>query len=109
MDLLSFDRESIIYGNNPNASMLEYNDAHGFTPEILQNKKNVLGIYQNSLLQDKKELVLEYICKVQGLYYIYLSLDSIIKDEPSDNYKMRIYYDFQDRQQINLLLTSLKK
>jgi hypothetical protein len=89
--------------------MLEYNDAHGFTPEILQNKKNVVGIYQNSVLQDKKELVLEYICKVQGLYYIYLSLDSTIKTEPSDNYKMRIYYDFQDRQQINLLLTSLKK
>ena len=109
MDLLSFDKESVIYGSNPNASMLEYNDVHGFTPEILQNKKNVFGIYQNSVLQDKKELVLEYICKVQGLYYIYLSLDSTIKTEPSDNYKMRIYYDFQDRQQINLLLTSLKK
>ena len=109
MDLLSFDRESVIYGKNPNASMIEYNDAHGFTPEILGSKKNVVGIYQNSVLQDKKELVLEYICKVQGLYYIYLSLDSIIKTEPSDNYKMRIYYDSQDRQQINLLLTSLKK
>ena len=109
MDLLSFDKESVIYESKPNASMVQYNDTHGFTPEILENKKNVVGIYQNSLLQDKKELVLEYICKVQGLYYIYLSLDSIIKDEPSDNYKMRIYYDFQDRQQINLLLTSLKK
>jgi len=109
MDLLSFDKESVIYESKPNASMIQYNDAHGFTPEILVNKKNVVGIYQNSVLQDKKELVLEYICKVQGLYYIYLSLDSIIKDEPSDNYKMRIYYDFQDRQQINLLLTSLKK
>lgn len=109
MDLLSFDKESVIYVSNPNASMLEYNDVHGFTPEILTTKKNVVGIYQNSVLESKKELVLEYICKVQGLYYIYLSLDSIIKTEPSDNYKMRIYYDFQDRQQINLLLTSLKK
>ena len=109
MDLLSFDKESVIYVSDPNLSMLHYNDVHGLTPEILGGKKNVVGIYQNSLLQDKKELVLEYICKVQGLYYIYLSLDSIIKDEPSDNYKMRIYYDFQDRQQINLLLTSLKK
>jgi hypothetical protein len=89
--------------------MLEYNDVHGFTPEILTTKKNVVGIYQNSVLESKKELVLEYICKVQGLYYIYLSLDTIIKSETSNNYKMRIYYDFQDRQQINLLLTSLKK
>jgi hypothetical protein len=109
MDLLSFDKESVIYVSNPNASMLEYNDVHGFTPEILTTKKNVVGIYQNSVLESKKELVLEYICKVQGLYYIYLSLDTIIKSETSNNYKMRIYYDFQDRQQINLLLTSLKK
>jgi hypothetical protein len=109
MDLLSFDKESVIYVSNPNASMLEYNDVHGFTPEILENKKNVVGIYQNSVLESKTELVLEYICKVQGLYYIYLSLDTIIKSETSNNYKMRIYYDFQDRQQINLLLTSLKK
>jgi hypothetical protein len=109
MDLLSFDRESVIYGSMPNASVIEYNDTHGLTPEILQNKKNVVGIYQNSVLQDKKELILEYICKVQGLYYIYLSLDSTVKTEPSDNYKMRIYYQFEDRQQINLLLTSLKK
>jgi hypothetical protein len=106
---LSFDKESVIYVSNPNASMLEYNDVHGFTPEILTTKKNVVGIYQNSVLESKKELVLEYICKVQGLYYIYLSLDTIIKSETSNNYKMRIYYDFQDRQQINLLLTSLKK
>jgi hypothetical protein len=109
MDLLNFEKESVIYSTNPNASMLEYNDVHGFTPEILQNKKNVWGIYQNSVLQDKKELILEYICKVQGLYYIYLSLDSTIKTESSDNYKMRIYYNFEERQQINLLLTSLKK
>jgi hypothetical protein len=109
MDLLSFDKESVIYGSNPNASMLEYNDVHGFTPEILQNKKNVFGIYQNSVLQDKKELVLEYICKVQGMYYIYLTLDTTIKLEDGDSYKMRLYYDYNDRQQINLLLQSLKK
>ena len=109
MDLLGFDRESIIYSNELNLSILEYNDTHGFTPEILKNKKNVISIYQNSVSQDKKELVLEYICRVQDLYYIYLTLDSTIKTEPSDNYKMRIYYNFKDRQQINLLLTSLKK
>jgi len=109
MDLLSFDKESIIYVSNPNASMLEYNDVHGFTPEILTTKKNVVGIYQNSTIKDKKELILEYICKVQGMYYIYLTLDTTIKLEDEDSYKMRLYYDYNDRQQINLLLTSLKK
>ncbi len=109
MDLLSFDKESVIYVSNPNASMLEYNDAHGFTPEILTTKKNVVGIYQNSTIKDKKELILEYICKVQEMYYIYLTLDTTIKLEDRDSYKMRLYYDYNDRQQINLLLTSLKK
>jgi len=109
MDLLSFDKESVIYVSNPNASMLEYNDVHGFTPEILATKKNVVGIYQNSTIKDKKELILEYICKVQGMYYIYLTLDTTIKLEDGDSYKMRFYYDYNDRQQINLLLTSLKK
>ena len=109
MEISSFDKESIIYGEKPNASVLEYNDSHGFTPEILKDKKNVVGIYQMSSLQDKKEVIFEYIGKVQGLYYIYLTLDNLIKTKPSDNYRMRIYYDYQDRQQINLLLTSLKK
>jgi len=109
MDLLSFDKESVIYVSNPNASMLEYNDVHGFTPEILTTKKNVVGIYQNSTIKDKKELILEYICKVQEMYYIYLTLDTTIKLEDGDSYKMRFYYDYNDRQQINLLLTSLKK
>ena len=109
MDLLSFDKESIIFGDKPNASVLEYNDKHGFTPEILSTKKNVVGVYQNSKINDKKELILEYICKVQGLYYIYLTLDTPIKLEGGDSYKMRFYYDYNDRQQINLLLTTLKK
>ena len=109
MDLLSFDKESVIYVSNPNASMLEYHDVHGFTPEILTTKKNVVGIYQNSTIKDKKELILEYICKVQGMYYIYLTLDTTIKLEDGDSYKMRLYYDYNDRQQINLLLQSLKK
>jgi hypothetical protein len=109
MDLLSFDKESVIYVSNPNASMLEYNDVHGFTPEILTTKKNVVGIYQNSTIKDKKELILEYICKVQEMYYIYLTLDTTIKLEDGNSYKMRLYYDYNDRQQINLLLTSLKK
>jgi hypothetical protein len=109
MDLLSFDKESVIYVSNPNASMLEYNDTHGFTPEILTTKKNVVGIYQNSTIKDKKELILEYICKVQEMYYIYLTLDTTIKLEDGNSYKMRLYYDYNDRQQINLLLTSLKK
>jgi hypothetical protein len=109
MDLLSFNKESVIYVSNPNASMLEYNDVHGFTPEILTTKKNVVGIYQNSTIKDKKELILEYICKVQGMYYIYLTLDTTIKLEDGDSYKMRLYYDYNDRQQINLLLQSLKK
>jgi len=109
MDLSSFDRENIIFSDKPNASVLIYNDTHGFTPEILMTKKNVVGIYQNSTIKDKKELILEYICKVQGMYYIYLTFDTYIKQEKGDNYKMRLYYDFNDRQQINLLLTSLKK
>ena len=109
MDFSSFDKENIIYGDKPNASVLLYNDTHGFTPEILATKKNVVGIYQNSTIKDKKELILEYICKVQGMYYIYLTLDTTIKLEDEDNYKMRLYYDYNDRQQINLLLTTLKK
>lgn len=109
MDLLSFDKESIIHSIQPNLSVLEYGDVHGFTPESLESKKNVVGVYQNSIVKDKKELVLEYICRVQGLYYIYLVLDSILNNEGKDNYKMRVYYNFSDRQQINLLLTSLKK
>jgi len=109
MDLSSFDREDIIYELKPTASKLEYNDTHGFTPDILMTKKNVVGIYQKSVLKDKKELILEYICKVQGLYFIYLTFDGIIKEDAGDNYKMRLYYDFNDRQHINLLLTSLKK
>jgi hypothetical protein len=109
MDLLSFDKESVILNDKPNFSILEYGDTHGFTPESLETKKNVLGIYQNSVIQEKKELILEYICKVQGLYYIYLTLDSIPNNDNKDSYKMRLYYDFKDRQQINLLLTSLKK
>ncbi len=109
MDLLSFDRENIIFSDKPNASVLVYNDTHGFTPEILMTKKNVVGMYQNSTIKDKKELILEYICKVQGMYYIYLTFNTSIKQEEGDNYKMRLYYDFNDRQQINLLLQSLKK
>ena len=42
MDLLSFDKDSIIFGDKPNASVLEYNDKHGFTPEILSTKKKML-------------------------------------------------------------------
>lgn len=109
MDLSSFDKENIIYSIQPNLSVLEYGDTHGFTPESLESKKNVVGVYQNSIIKDKKELILEYICKVQGLYYIYLTFDTLIKQEEGDNYKMKIYYDFNNRQQINLLLTSLKK
>lgn len=109
MDFSSFDKENIIYGDKPNASVLLYNDTHGFTPEILATKKNVVGIYQNSTIKDKKELILEYICKVQGMYYIYLTLETTTKSEGNDSYKMRLYYDYNDRQQINLLLTTLKK
>ena len=109
MDLSSFDRENIIFSDKPNASVLAYYDTHGFTPEILMTKKNVIGMYQNSTINGKKELILEYICKVQGMYYIYLTFDTSIKQEEGDNYKMRLYYDYNDRQQINLLLTSLKK
>lgn len=109
MDFSSFDKENIIYGDKPNASVLVYKDTHGFTPEILMAKKNVVGIYQNSTIKDKKELILEYICKVQGMYYIYLTLETTTKSEDNDSYKMRIYYDYNDRQQINLLLQSLKK
>jgi hypothetical protein len=108
MDLLNFDKEEIIYGENPRASVLEYNDTHGFTPELLIKKNNVVSVYQNSIIKENKELVLEYICKVQGLYYIYLTLYNPIKLEEEDNYKMRLYYDYKDRQQINLLLTSFK-
>jgi len=109
MDFLSFDKESIIYSIQPNLSVLEYSDIHGFTPESLETKKNVVTIYQNSEIENKKEIILEYIGKIQGLYYIYLSLDSLFENEGENNYKMRIYYNFSDRQQINLLLTSLKK
>jgi hypothetical protein len=109
MDLLNFDKENIIFAEKPNASIIFYNDTHQFTPEILTTKKNVVGIYQNSTIKDKKELILEYICKVQGIYYIYLTLDTTLKLEEGDSYKMKFYYDFNDRQQINLLLTSLKK
>lgn len=109
MDLLTFDKESIIYSIQPNLSVLEYGDAHGFTPESLESKKNVEGVYQNSVINGRKELILEYICRVQGLYYIYLTLDSTIDNNVIDNYKMRLYYNFSDRQQINLLLQSLRK
>jgi hypothetical protein len=37
-----------------------------------------------------------------------LTLYNPIKSEEEDNYKMRVYYDYKDRQQINLLLTSFK-
>ena len=109
MDLLSFDKESIIYSIQPNLSVLEYGDTHGFTPESLELKKNVIGVYQNSVINNKKELILEYIGRVQELYYIYLTLDTTLDNEGKDNYKMRVYYNFNDRQQINLLLTTLKK
>jgi hypothetical protein len=107
MDLLNFEKENIIYNENQKYSVLEYTDTHGFTPEILKDKKNVVSVYQTSSIQGKIEVVFEYICKVQELYYIYLTLSNVISEE--DNYKMRIYYDYKDRQQINLLLTSLKK
>jgi hypothetical protein len=107
MDLLNFEKENIIYNESKKYSVLEYTDTHGFTPEILKDKKNVVSVYQTSSIQDKREVVFEYICKVQGLYYIYLTLSNVMSEE--DNYKMRIYYDYNDRQQINLLLTSLKK
>jgi hypothetical protein len=106
---MSFDKENIILNNNPNMSIIEYNDTHGFTPEILTEKKNVVVILQNSIINDRKETIFEYICKVQGLYYIYLTLSTIVNLDGQDAYKMRIYYDYKDRQQINLLLTSFKK
>ena len=43
------------------------------------------------------------------MYYIYLTLETTTKSEGNDSYKMRLYYDYNDRQQINLLLTTLKK
>jgi len=104
-----FEKENIIYQTHPNFCVLEYDDIHGFTPEILKDKKNIAGVYQSSSIKDKKEIIIEYIGRVQGLYYIYLTLDFNISEESKDNYKMRIYYDYKDRQQINLLLTSLKK
>ena len=107
MDLLNFEKENIIFNENQKYSVIEYTDTHGFTPEILKEKKNVVSLYQTSSIQDKREVVFEYICKVQDLYYIYLTFSNLIAGE--DNYKMRIYYDYKDRQQINLLLTTLKK
>lgn len=109
MNLSIFDKESIIFDDNPKFSVLEFNDFHGLTPEILSTKKNVISIYQISTIENKQELIFEYICKVQGLYYIYLTLDTLVKQEQVNNYKMRIYYNYNDKQQINLLLTSLKK
>lgn len=107
--MILFEKENIILKENPNISILEYGDIHGFTPEILKEKKNVVTILQNSSLNNKNELIFEYICKVQGVYFIYLTLDTEIKLEEGYSYKMRIYYDYKDRQQINLLLTSFKK
>ena len=89
MDLLNFEKENIIYNENQKYSVLEYSDTHGFTPEILKDKKNVVSVYQTSSIKDKREVVFEYICKVQGLYYIYLTLSNVISGE--DNYKMRIF------------------
>jgi len=107
--MILFEKENIILKENPNISILEYSGIHGFTPEILKEKKNVVTILQNSNLNNKNELIFEYICKVQGVYFIYLTLDAEIKLEEGYSYKMRIYYDYKDRQQINLLLTSFKK
>ncbi len=52
MDLLNFEKENIIFNENQKYSVIEYTDTHGFTPEILKEKKNVVSLYQTSSIQD---------------------------------------------------------
>lgn len=99
MDSLNFDKEYII---DSKLSTLTFMDDHGLNPESLSKKKNVIVLYENVTILNGTETVHDFIVSVQNDYYIYL------KRRDDGNYVMKIYYNYNNRQQINLLLSSLK-
>jgi hypothetical protein len=99
MDSLNFDKEDII---DSKLSTLTFMDDHGLSPESLSKKKNVIVLYENVTILNGIETVYDFIVSVQNDYYIYL------KRRDGGNYAMKIYYNYNNRQQINLLLSSLK-
>ena len=99
MDSLNFDKEDII---DSNLSTIIFMDNHGLSPESLSKKKNVIVLYENVTILNGTETVYDFIVSVQNDYYIYL------KRSDGGNFAMKIYYNYSNRQQINLLLSSLK-
>lgn len=99
MGSLNFNKEHII---NSDLSTLTFMDEHGLNPEILSKKKNVIVLYENTTILNGTEIVHDFIVSVQNDYYIYL------KRMVSGHYGMKIYYNYSNRQQINLLLSSFK-
>jgi hypothetical protein len=100
MDLLSFDKESIIKSGLCN---MIYLDIHGLEPESLSKKKNIIVLYENVIVSDGIQVIDDFIVSVQNDYYIYL------KRKEDGSYIMKLYYNYESRPQINLLLKSLKK
>ena len=96
MDSLNFDKEDII---DSKLSTLTFMDDHVLSPESLSKKKNVIVLYENVTILNGTETVYDFIVSVQNDYYIYL------KRRDDGNYVM----NYNNRQQINLLLSSLKK
>lgn len=99
MDSLNFDKEDII---DSKLSTLTFMDDHGLSPESLSEKKNVIVLYENVTILNGIETVNDFIVSVHNDYYIYL------KRRNGGNYAIKIYYNYKNRQQINLLLSSLK-
>ena len=100
MDSLNFNKENII---DSKLSTLTFMDEHGLNPEMLSKKKNVVVLYENVTILKGIEIVHDFIVSIQNDYWIYL------KRRASGHYGMKIYYNYSNRQQINLLLKSLKK
>jgi hypothetical protein len=100
MDLLNFDREDII---KPGLCNMTYLDSHGLEPESISKKKNVIVLYENVIVSGGTQVINDFIVSVQNDYYIYL------KRKEDGSYIMKLYYIYESRPQINLLLKSLKK
>jgi len=99
-----FLKEKEFLSKNNLLSIINYEDSHKLTPQILKDKKNTEPILIISTICDNREYITDYICSVQKKFYIYLS--STIME---NSYKLRIYYYPNDIEEIKLLIKNLNK
>lgn len=99
-----FTKEEEFLSKNAFLSIINYEDSHNLTPQILKEKKNTEPILIISTISNNREYITDYICSVQKKFFIYLS--STVMES---SYKLRIYYLPNDIEEIKILIKNLNK